>query len=94
MNEIEQLGLIKLSQELKIVADINRLTILRFLKLRKTASVGEIADNLKISFKATSKHLLFLVKRGVLKRQSDGPFVLYRLSSDLPKSVQTIISLL
>lgn len=92
VSEEEQLKL--LYQELKIVADENRLGILKFLKKRKTVSVGEIADNLKISFKATSKHLLFLVKKGVLVRHPDNPFVIYSLTSNLPESIKNIVSFL
>lgn len=84
----------KLSGELTVVADRNRLAILKFLKRKETASVGRVADNLKISFKATSKHLLFLVKKRILQRQKDGPFVMYHLSPNLPKSVREILRLL
>ncbi|MEI7513731.1 MAG: winged helix-turn-helix domain-containing protein [bacterium] len=83
-----------LSAELKIVADENRLGILKFLKKKKTASVGEISDQLKISFKATSKHLLSLVKKGVLVRRSDNPFMIYSISPNLPEPIKNIISLL
>jgi len=79
-----------LSRELKIVADENRLGILKFLKKRKSASVGEISDSLKISFKATSKHLLLLVKRGILVRHPDNPFVIYSLSANPPELIKKI----
>jgi predicted ArsR family transcriptional regulator len=85
-----------LYKELKIITDENRLGILTFLKKKKSASVGEISDQLKISFKATSKHLLFLVENGVLIRKPDNPFVIYSLSDnpDMPKSIKYLISLL
>ena len=82
--------------ELKIIADENRLGILKYLKKKKSASVGEISDQLKISFKATSKHLLSLVKKGVLVRKPDNPFVIYSLSpnSNSSKLIKNIISFL
>jgi len=92
VDEREQLKL--LCQDLKIVAEENRLEILKFLKKRKTASVGEIADSLKISFKATSKHLLILVKKRILVRHPDNPFVIYSLSTNPPVLIKNIISLL
>ncbi|MEI6191350.1 MAG: winged helix-turn-helix domain-containing protein [bacterium] len=82
--------------ELKIIADENRLGILKYLKKKKSASVGEISDQLKISFKATSKHLLFLVKKEILFRQPDNPFVIYSLSSNSNQSklIKSVISFL
>ena len=91
---MEDKGLTELYAELKIVADINRLGILKFLKKRKEASVGEIADNLKISFKATSKHLLYLVRKGLLMNKKDGPFVLYYISNNLPKLILSVVDLI
>ncbi len=94
MGKDEELKL--LCEELKIIADENRLGILKYLKKKRSASVGEISDNLKISFKATSKHLLFLVKKGILIRQPDNPFVIYSMSSNLnmAKLIKNIISFL
>jgi Fic family protein len=84
------------SLELKYLANEHRLSIIMFLKKRKSATVGEIADILHLSFKGTSKHLLFLVKRGILVRHDDNPFVIYSLSSspNLSSLTKQIISLL
>jgi DNA-binding transcriptional ArsR family regulator len=82
------------SRELKSLANEHRLGIILYLKKKKTASVGEIADNLKISFKATSKHLLFLKKAGVLVKRFDNPFVYYSLSSNSSKLIKDLISFL
>jgi predicted transcriptional regulator len=86
----------KKSLDLKCLANEHRLGIVLYLKIKKTASVGEIADNLKtkLSFKATSKHLAILVKGGVLVRQSDNPFAIYSLSSNPSKLIKDLISLL
>jgi DNA-binding transcriptional ArsR family regulator len=82
------------SLDLKCLANEHRLTIILFLKNRKSASVGEISDNTKISFKATSKHLLYLVKRGLLISHYDGPFVMYSLSANPPGLIKNLISFL
>jgi len=81
-----------LEKEIEIFANAHRLAILSFLKKKKSASVGVIADNINVSFKTTSKHLLYLSKKGILKRRYDGPFVLYKISNNLPESVRLIIS--
>lgn len=83
------------SLELKYLANEHRLGIVMFLKKRKSATVGEISDTLHLSFKGTSKHLLFLVKKGILIRHDDNPFVIYSLSSsNLSSLIKQIVSLL
>ena len=76
----------------KIFTNEHRLAILSFLKSNGEKSVGNIADNINSSFGVTSKHLMFLFKKGVLKRRYDGNFVLYEIVPDLPKSTTLIIS--
>ncbi len=82
----------ELKEIFEIFANEHRLTILKFLKEKKSGSVGEIADGTGASFKAISKHLLFLAKKGILNRQYDGHFVLYKISDDLSVTTRAIIS--
>ncbi len=79
---------------LKCLANEHRLGIVIYLKAKKSASVGEIADQLKISFKATSKHLAILTKAGILVCQSDNPFVIYSLSPNPAKFIRHLLLLL
>jgi len=81
----------KLIETFKIFTNYHRLEILKLLK-EKEKSVGQIADSLEISFKATSKHLLFLSEKGILTRRYDGPFVLYSISKNISGITQSIIS--
>jgi DNA-binding transcriptional ArsR family regulator len=82
----------QMRNDLKILADGNRLEILRFLKKKKEAPVCTISDNIGASFKATSKHLLFLARKGILKRRYDSPFVLYKFSNTLSEIHRIVIS--
>ena len=84
----------KISQSLKCLTNEHRLTIVLFLKNRKSASVGDISDHVRISFKATSKHLFYLVKSGILVRHYDGPFVMYSLSANLSELINNLVSIL
>ncbi|MBA4320404.1 MAG: hypothetical protein C0412_18555 [Flavobacterium sp.] len=84
----------QISSDLKCLANEHRLTIVSYLKKKKSASVGEIADNTRISFKATSKHLLSLLKKGILVSHYDGPFVMYSLSTNQSELIKNIISLI
>lgn len=81
-----------LSQVFKIFANEQRLAVVSLLKLKGEKSVGQIADHLEISFKTASKNLLFLTKKGILKRRYDGSFVLYKISDNLLEFTSLIIS--
>lgn len=65
---------------LKALANQRRLSILKFLKRQREASVREIADNIRLSFKATSKHLNILARADLLDREQRSLTVFYRLS--------------
>lgn len=94
MERINLAEIYRKSTDLKCLANQHRLAIVMYLKIKKLASVGEIADNLKISFKATSKHLAILEKGGVLARRSDNPFMIYSISSGSSDFIKSTISLL
>jgi DNA-binding transcriptional ArsR family regulator len=82
----------KMEMEFETFANKHRLVILNYLKKKRSGSVGQIADEIELPFKTTSKHLLYLAKRGILKRRYDGSFVLYKISENLSKTVDLIIS--
>ena len=82
----------QLGEILKILSEKQKLAILIFLKAKGGRSVGQIADHLEISFKATSKHLLRLTKERILARRYDGNFVLYEIAVSLPEPARLIIS--
>ena len=84
----------ELEKTLKIFANEQRLTILKLLKGGEEKSVGEIADHLEIDFKSTSRQLLLLADRGILRRRHDGAFVLYAIAPNLSKSVSLIAAML
>lgn len=84
----------KLEADLRILAESHRLAILHLLKTNGDLSVGQIADHLEISFKATSKHLLYLAKKDILRRRYDGPFVLYRVADNISEPARSIVSIL
>ncbi len=79
---------------MKAFANRRRLAILRFLKKEGRASVGDIAEEIRLSFKATSKHLGILSAAGIVDREQQSLQMFYHLSSDLLAPVRSIISLL
>ena len=47
----------EMERVLKALANRRRLAMVSFLKKKKEASVGDVAEALRLSVKATSKHL-------------------------------------
>jgi DNA-binding transcriptional ArsR family regulator len=50
----------ELEKQLKALANARRLKILKYLDKTNKASVGDIAREIKLSFKSTSRHLAVL----------------------------------
>ena len=88
MNEKE------LKRILKSLANKRRIAIVRFLKNEKEAMVGSIAEKIRLSFKATSKHLSILSSANILEKEQRSSQVFYSISTDLPELARRIISLL
>ncbi len=83
-----------LEKQLKALANRRRLAILKYLKKVRQASVGEIAGEINLSFKATSKHLNILSTADILEREQVSLSVYYRLASDLSATAKQVISVL
>ena len=73
MNEKE------LERILKALANKRRILILKYLKSKHNASVGEIADHIKLSFKATSKHLVILSRLDIVDNEQVSLNMIYSL---------------
>jgi DNA-binding transcriptional ArsR family regulator len=85
---------VKLERPLKALANRRRLAILQYIKKRREASVGEIADALRLSIKATSKHLGILIAADILEREQRSLQVFYRISSDSPVAIKPLLTIL
>jgi DNA-binding transcriptional ArsR family regulator len=73
----------ELERVLKALANRRRLAILSFIKKKKQANVGDIAEAIKLSFKSTSRHLSVLASAGILEKEQNSLYVTYFLSKDL-----------
>lgn len=76
---------------LKALANRRRLTILRYLRREKEARVGAIAAALKLSFKATSRHLQQLSSTDIVEREQRGLEMWYRIGKNLSPSVKIVL---
>jgi len=72
----------ELEKILKILANRRRLAIINYLRKKKEAKVGDIADEIKISFKATSKHLGLLFNADIVEKEQRSLQMWYRLSEN------------
>ena len=84
----------RLEKTLKALANRRRLAILKYLKENKEAPVAEIAHEINLSFKATSKHLGILSAIDIIEKEQRSLQMFYRLSSNQDPAVKYIISLL
>ena len=78
----------------KALSNFNRLKIIKILSSNKRMNVGEIAKELKVSFTATSNHLIILEKLEVLEAEGASGHVFYNLNSEMPSDFEKAITLL
>ncbi|MFH0712520.1 MAG: metalloregulator ArsR/SmtB family transcription factor [Candidatus Jorgensenbacteria bacterium] len=76
---------------LKAFANRRRLAIVKYLK-KGEATVGEIAEEINLSFKSTSRHLAVLMAADILEREQRGLQAYYRLSPPQDSVVRAIIN--
>lgn len=84
----------EMEAQLKALANRRRLSILYYLDGKGPASVGSIAEEIKLSFKATSAHLLILFTAGLVEREQTSTTVLYRLVRPTPVVLKTVLTIL
>jgi len=82
-----------LERTLKALANRRRIAILKLLKKKGRASVGEIAEILNLSMRATSKHLSLLAHADVIENEQQGLLVFYRFTSPQHPMVKKLLSL-
>ena len=80
-----------LEKVLKILGNKRRLRIISFLKKKREARVSDIAEEIRISFKATSKHLGLLFNSDIVEKDQRGLEMWYKLSPS-PNNIVKYIS--
>lgn len=58
--------------------------MLRYIKDHKEASVGEVAEHMKLSLKATSKHLALLAAADLLEKEQRSVQMFFSISPNIP----------
>lgn len=77
---------------LKAVANKRRLKILKYLDKNGLSNVGDISKSIKLSMKATSKHLQLLSSVDLVTREQKALYVYYDLSTTLPIFISQILN--
>jgi DNA-binding transcriptional ArsR family regulator len=83
-----------LEKILKVLANRRRLAIIKYLKDTRGAPVGEIAGEINLSFRSTSKHLSILFSANLVDKDSKRTQVFYKLSDDYNIIIKQIVSAL
>ena len=84
----------ELEKILKALANKRRIAILKFIKKSGRVSVGEIADAIKLSFKATSKHLMILSNADILEKEQISLTMFYFLPKNNHPIVFKLLSII
>lgn len=79
---------------LKALANRRRLQIIKYLKDQKTATVTDIAERIKLSFKSTSKHLAVLFGAGIVDKEQISLSMFYSVVEPLPKIAKHVVDLI
>jgi DNA-binding transcriptional ArsR family regulator len=77
----------------KALGNINRIKIIQMLHKGQSLNVTQISEELGISLKATSQHLIILQNLDVLEAQGKQGHVYYTLSGSLPTDIKNAIKL-
>lgn len=84
----------ELERLLKALANRRRLAVINFLKKEKEANVGEIAEQIHLSFKSTSRHLSVLTNVDILEKEQRSSEVFYRLNNEMSEVANRILHIL
>ena len=84
----------ELTRNLRALANKRRLMILKYLKRTGRASVSDIAAEIKLSFKATSRHLSVLTGAYILEKEQVGLTVIHKIAPQKHPIVLKTLSLL
>ena len=87
MNEKE------LEKIFKALANKRRIVILKFLKRKGNASVGDVANVIKLSLPSTSKHLMILFNADLVEKEQKSLIVYYFLPKTKNSAVNKLLSI-
>ena len=87
-------GLVTAERTLKALANCRRLAILQFLHAKGPSSVGTIAEHIRLSFAATSRHLRALATAELVESEQVNTTVFYTLPKSKHSLLETTLAIL
>lgn len=84
----------ELEKILKALANKRRISILKYLKSEGSASVGDIAGEIKLSFRATSKHMMILLNADIVEKEQVSLTMIYSLEKEKHPIIKKLLELL
>lgn len=84
----------ELEKVFKALANKRRLAIVSNLQKRGKRNVGQIAEAIKLSFRATSKHLSILAGVDILEREQKSKQTFYNISGSTNELIKHILKVL
>lgn len=85
---------VEMERLLKPLSNRRRLRMLTYIRKKKSAHVGQIADAMRLSLTATSRHLSLLERVGYLEKEQENLYVYYRIAPDAPDIFFNMLSAL
>jgi DNA-binding transcriptional ArsR family regulator len=82
----------EMEKALKALANRRRLAILKYLRHAEKATVGDIAREIRLSFKATSKHLSVLASADLVEHEQVSRQIFYFLVQPIHPLIKTIFN--
>lgn len=79
------------TQIFKALANINRLKIIKLLSQARPMTVTDIAEEIEISLKGTSKHLILLHNLDILTATGRDGHVFYGFNDQAPADIKKIL---
>jgi len=83
-----------LEKQLKALANKRRLAIVKYLKKNSKVPVSDIAKEIHLSFKSTSRHLAVLRAADIVDKRQVNLNSYYFLSAPLSNAAQAVLTLL
>jgi len=77
----------------KALANKRRIAILKYLRRVSDAAVGDISEEIKLSFRATSRHLSILANADLLDKNQQGLSVFYFIPLNKKQIVSRLLSI-
>jgi|GEM_PF-1568419 predicted transcriptional regulator len=90
----KKMSIREFEQLFKAVGSKRRIAIIKYVKRNPGASVFEVAEEIGLAFRTTSKHLGILSTVGILEREQSGFRAAYVIIRELTPEAKAVVALI